>query len=141
MSQNHHSSSAAAAEPGHPPHEHSDVNVRGILAFCVGLIVVALIVHGGIYLLFRFFTAQESAQATTEYPLAVGQERVPPEPRLQTNPRGDLQELRMQEEQLLGSYGWVDKDAGVVRIPVEQALKLTLQRGLPSRAAAGSTGK
>jgi hypothetical protein len=141
MSEIHHSSSAAGAEPGHPPHEHSDVDIRGILAFCVGLIVVALIVQGSIYLLFRYFTAQEAARTTTEYPLAVGQERLPPEPRLQTNPRGDLQELRTREEELLGSYGWVDKDSGVVRIPVEQALKLTLERGLPARAGTGSTGK
>ena len=34
---------------------------------------------------------------------------------------------------MLGSYGWVDKNAGVVRIPIDAAMKLTLERGLPAR--------
>ena len=58
---------------------------------------------------------------------------MPPEPRLQTNPREDLRELRAKEDELLGSYGWVDKNAGVVRIPIEDAMKLTVERGLPAR--------
>jgi len=58
---------------------------------------------------------------------------VPPEPRLQTNPRQDLSDLRAREDQTLSSYGWVDRNAGVVRIPIDQAIKLTLERGLPAR--------
>ena len=69
-----------------------------------------------------------------EYPLASSQgDRLPPEPRLQTNPREDLRTLRAKEDELLGSYGWVDKNAGVVRIPIEDAMKLTVERGLPAR--------
>ena len=59
---------------------------------------------------------------------------MPPEPRLQTNPREDLSELRASEDELLDSYGWVDKNAGVVRIPIDEAMKLTLRARVCRRA-------
>ena len=55
--------------------------------------------------------------------------------RLQAHPRQDLKELREAEDALLKSYGWVDKNEGVIRIPIDEAMKLVLQRGLPSRPA------
>ena len=74
------------------------------------------------------------ASSQLEFPLAAGQEnRLPPEPRLQTNPRQDMKDLREEEDARLRSYGWVDRNAGVVRIPLDEAMKLTLQRGLPAR--------
>jgi hypothetical protein len=115
-------------------HEHSDVNIRAILGFGAGLFVVAVVVHLIIYALFGYFTRREGVRVPAEYPLAAAQERrEPPEPRLQTNPRQDLADLRAKEDDLLGSYGWVDKNAGVVRIPIDAAMKLTLERGLPAR--------
>ena len=115
-------------------HEESDVNIRAILGFGGVLIVATGFVFVLIWLLFRSFNAREARQAPLMYPLAAGQDdRVPPEPRLQTNPREDLADLREREDALLRSYGWVDKNAGVVRIPIDDAIKLTLQRGLPSR--------
>jgi hypothetical protein len=78
--------------------------------------------------------AVQSASGGLTYPLAAGQEdRLPPEPRLQTNPRADLKDLRDSEERVLESYSWVDRNGGVVRIPIDEAMKLTLQRGLPAR--------
>jgi hypothetical protein len=69
-----------------------------------------------------------------EFPLAAGQEsRLPPEPRLQTNPRQDLRDLRSAEDTVLTGYGWVDKNAGIARIPIGEAMKLTVERGLPAR--------
>ncbi len=116
-------------------HEESDVNIRAILGFAAGLIVVAIVIHVAIWGLFRFFDARATHQAEQpEYPLAAKQEqRLPPEPRLQTNPRQDLADLRAAEDVTLSTYGWVDRNAGVVRIPIDEAMKLTLQRGLPSR--------
>jgi hypothetical protein len=118
-------------------HEESDVNIRAIFGFGIGLFVVAVVVHVAIYLLFVFFSnRQETANSVRQYPLAAGQEnRLPPEPRLQTNPRQDLLDLRAQEDQLLNGYSWVDRNTGIVRIPIDEAIKLTLQRGLPSRNA------
>ena len=129
-----------ADHPGGPTdnvevhHEESDVNIRAIFGFGAALLVVAVVVHLVIYVLFGFFDEREGRGAPAEYPLAAAQEnRVPPEPRLQTTPREDLSELRANEDAILSSYGWVDRNAGVVRIPIDAAMKLTLERGLPAR--------
>jgi hypothetical protein len=115
-------------------HEESDVNFRAIVGFGAALIVVAAVVHLLIYVLFGYFSSREGAAVPAEYPLAAAQgDRQPPEPRLQTDPRQDLADLRAKEDELLNSYGWVDKNAGIVRIPIDTAMKLTLERGLPAR--------
>ena len=119
-------------------HETSDVNIRGILAFGAGLLISAVIIHFLVWLLFAYFVSRESQLAVRQFPLAAEQQnRLPPEPRLQANPRQDLADLRRREDALLGSYGWVDKNAGIVRIPIGEAMKLTLERGLPVREETG----
>jgi hypothetical protein len=121
-------------------HEESDVNIRAIFGFGLGLLAVGVVVHVLVWLLFLSFTAGEQAQSPPRYSLAAADaERLPPEPRLQTAPRQDLIDLRAQEQQLLQTYGWVDRNAGVVRIPIEDAIRLTLERGLPVRP--GAKGK
>ena len=59
--------------------------------------------------------------------------RLPSAPRLQTSPTSDLQQLLEAENAKLNSYGWIDKSAGVVRIPINRAMDLLAQRGLPAR--------
>ena len=119
-----------------PRHEASDVSIGAIFGFGAALVVVALLINLLTYVLFRYFEAREGRPVTAQYPLAVGQEgRVPPEPRLQTDPRQDLADLRARDNETLTTYGWVDRNAGVVRIPIDEAMKLTLERGLPSRQA------
>lgn len=124
-------------------HEESDVNIRAIFGFAIGLFVVAVVVHIGIYFLFVFLANREArGSAVRAYPLSIGQEdRLPPEPRLQTNPKQDLRDLRAIEDQILNGYRWIDRNAGVVGIPVSEAMKLTLQRGLPARPAAPETAQ
>jgi hypothetical protein len=123
-------------------HEESDVNVRGVLGFAAGLLVTAVLIQFMVWLLFVYFSGREAARVAPEYPLAAGEQtRVPPEPRLQTNPREDLRALRAREDAVLNSYGWVDKTAGVVRIPIDEAIRLTVQRGLPVRQGSGRTRK
>jgi hypothetical protein len=115
-------------------HETSDVNIRAILGFGLGLIVVAVFIHFTVWLLFMFFEGREARRVAAEFPLAVGQEsRQPPEPRLQTDPRGDLRDLRQQEDDILSSYGWVNKASGEVRIPIGEAMRHVVARGLPVR--------
>jgi len=117
-------------------HETTDVNIRGIFTFGLGLLVAGMVIHVAVWLLFRFFAEREAHRVTPEFPMAIGLEsRLPPEPRLQTNPRQDLLDLRSQEDAILGSYGWLDKSAGVVRIPIDRAMRLTIERGLPARPA------
>ena len=115
--------------------EASDVYALSVAGFGAGLIVAAALIHLFVWLLFTYFSTREAQRVAPQFPLATGQiERLPPEPRLQTNPREELRELQAQEDAVLGSYGLVDKDKGVVRIPIDEAMKLTVQRGLPARA-------
>jgi hypothetical protein len=62
---------------------------------------------------------------------------VPPVPRLQVAPAQELQQWYVAEEEILQSYGWVNKEAGIVRIPIARAMELLVERGLPSRDEQG----
>jgi len=137
MAEMHLPHAAGSADNPEVHHESSDVNIRAIFGFALGLLVTGVIIHFLVWVLFQYFTAREGRVVAPRFPLAVTQgTRVPPEPRLQTNPRQDLSDFRAREDQLLSSYGWVDKNAGVVRIPIDRAMKLTLERGLPARGTA-----
>jgi hypothetical protein len=137
MTETHYPGAAAHGSDAENPtthHETSDINIRGVFVFGIGLTVAAVLIHFMVWLLFMFFNGRESAKTMVQFPLAIGQEnRLPPEPRLQTNPREDLRDLRASEDAILNGYGWVDKNKGVVHIPISEAMKLTLQRGLPVR--------
>jgi hypothetical protein len=118
-------------------HQEDALDFGAVIKTGVGLVVVTLISYGivlGVYAGLERFNADSGER---RYPLAAGQEnRLPPEPRLQTNPKQDLRDLRALEADTLDHYSWVDRNGGVVRIPIENAMRLTLERGLPSRAAA-----
>lgn len=60
-------------------------------------------------------------------------------PRLQLAPDVDLQAFRAREDAELNSYGWIDRTAGVVRIPIDRAMELIAQRGLPARSETNKT--
>ena len=142
MAHPHESPVASGSHPHSPDKRDSDVDIRAIFTFGVGLLVSAIVIQGLIWLLFRAFEGREATRNVPSYPLAAGQDsRLPPEPRLQTDPRGDLGELRAHENTVLSTYGWVDKASGVVRIPIDEAMKITIQRGLPARSGAGDAPK
>ena len=129
-----HSPDRAQVETPAVGHETTDADIGGIYLFALGLMVTLVIVYLVVWMLFAFFTGAEARRAVRQYPLAAGQQdRMPPPPRLQINPREDLRELRAREDAVLNSYGWVDKNASVARIPIGEAMKLTVQRGLPVR--------
>ena len=129
-----HHDGTRVATPG-PGHETSDVYLGGVFVFALGLLVTLVIVYLLTWMLFAVLAKRETAHSLPQYPLAAGREdRLPPEPRLQTNPREDLRQLRAAEDAVLNSYGWVDKSQGVAHIPIDEAMKLTVQRGLPVRA-------
>lgn len=118
-------------------HEESDVNVSAIIRYGVGLIVIAAVVHVFLWWLLGVYEGQHERAQTQAYPMAAGQQnRLPPAPRFQENPQEELQELRARQKALLEGYGWVNKEAGVARIPIEEAMKMIVARGLPVREAA-----
>ena len=121
--------------PAGAGHEHTDANSRIIWKFIMWLVVAAVIIHFGLALLFNLFVEQRVERTAPRYPLAVDEgPRMPPEPRLQRFPREDIMNFRTNEEAVLQNYGWVDKNAGTVRIPIHDAMRLMLERkALPSR--------
>jgi hypothetical protein len=134
----HHPEQRAAAEP---TYERNDVNVRGVLVFGLGLVLASAVILLLMWWLLNALTVREAGQDRPPSPVAVRPgESVPPEPRLQVSPSHDMGELRAGEEALLHSYGWVDRQAGVVRIPIERAMQVLLERGLPTRARGEGDG-
>lgn len=127
-------------------HEHSDVNIRAILMFAAGLVVVAVVVHVLMALMFRWFegqarkndpqlsplsaTAPAMPQTTTESPF-FGHARGGAQ--LLTNEPLALEKLRTEEDKRLRGYGWVEGKPGVAHMPVDEAKKLILERGIPTR--------
>lgn len=117
-------------------HETSDANVRGIVYTGTGLAVVIVLAGLIGYALFEFLVRHPLTGFTS--PMSdSGAQRFPPAPRIEDRPAAELENLRKQDEQNLTTYGWVDKNSGVVRIPVDRAIELQLQRGFPTRKERG----
>jgi hypothetical protein len=121
-------------KPAAPGYEGRDANVRWIVRLGLGLAVLTLLVVLGMRLLFDFFVSREKARDLPPPPLA-GSRAPYTGPRLQVAPAVELGEMRAAEEAILESYGWVDRDAGRVRIPIERAMDLIVERRLPAREA------
>ncbi len=113
-------------------YEKRDVNPRAILWVGVAILISAVIIHFAVWGLFDQFNKSEAHKGKPPASLVNTKPQPPPQrPRLQTDAPADLQELRMREDAALESYGWVDREKGVVHIPVERAMELLVERGLP----------
>jgi hypothetical protein len=144
---------------GHGSFERQDLQPSGILYFLltivVGIVICVVLLKG----LFAVLDRREKAEQPPVNPLVTN---VPedtrhiapgypqsafPNPKLEEDERGRLNGIRLTEDQVLDSYGWVDEKAGTVHIPIERAIDLLVQRGLPVReqgpvaTAATPTGK
>src|SRR5258707_142839 len=116
-----HEQPGAGPQPGHAgvSHERRDINVFQVTAFGIGLLLGCIVTVFVIWALFVFLYPREDAK-NAETPAALmmkDQNNLPPEPRLQANPKVELKDLRSDEAAILNSYGWVNPDKGVVRIP------------------------
>jgi hypothetical protein len=130
-------------------HEKSDVDVRALIWFVVIFIAFAIVTHVLLYFMFKFFAS--IARGSTNAPLTSiarpADAGVPPSPRLQPfptkettgemtspvagTPAVDMVQMRQDQQNALTQPGWVDKEKGIVRIPINDAKRLVLQRGLP----------
>ena len=114
-----------------PGYETRDVNIRGAYTFALTLFAVLVIVIFGMRGLFwHFESTQPLGPETTPFKSA---RELPPTPRLQVDPRQDLAHMKEQQQEILNSYGWADQGTGKVHIPIDRAMDLLLQRGLPVR--------
>lgn len=117
-----------SAEQG-PRYERMDGPVRGILGFGLGLATIVLISLGLLQALFGFFQRGVEEADVPRHPLA--EEVVqPPEPRLLADPDGYWDDYLAEQEERLSTPAWIDRDAGVVRVPVDRAIDLVLEEGL-----------
>ncbi len=128
--------------PENAEHEHTDIEPTIASKFAVWLAVAMVLSAGIVYGTFWFFEAQESdaSRAAQIFPLAAGQVRQPQGPRLQTQPFKDIYQLRQGEREKLTTYGWVDQGAGVVRIPIEDALRIMSERGMVTSSPQAPAG-
>jgi hypothetical protein len=116
-------------------HETRDVNVFQISAFGIGLLLACIVTVFAMWVMFRFLFAREDAKNLSNPAAAMMSERQtePPKPNLQAEPRLELKDLRGNEDTMLHSYGWIDSGKGIVRIPIDQAIDIVVQKGLPSK--------
>jgi len=115
-------------------HEERDVRARPVVLAALGLAVICIVAGVLMHLLFNLFASMASYQSAVPSPLAgVYGQKAPPAPRLQTAPLQDLTTLRARDAALLDGYGWVNREDGIVRIPVERAIEVLAARGLPAR--------
>ena len=121
--------------PPEARHEHTDIDPAVGYKFAAWLALAMLLSFGIVYGTFKFFDSQENAANTAarRFPMAAGVTRPVPAPSLQTQPFRDIYLLRDDEAKKLQSYGWVDQEGGVARIPLDRAMDLMLQRGFPTR--------
>ena len=121
---------------GQSTYEQRDVSFPPIVLTSFILLAVVLLSFVTMWWLLNSLTVREVERQGPISAVRLEQRReLPPEPRLQAQPLRDMQELRAAEDALLEKYGWIDESAGVVRIPLDRALELTAERGLPSQGA------
>jgi hypothetical protein len=136
--------------PTQPPanggYEHSDIGVAGVLYFLLGLFVAGLAVYFVVNGLYSILDSRTEAEQTPVNPLVMTAPKDTrhidktyphasfPDPKLEEDERGQLNGIRLKEEQTLSTYDYVDKSAGTIRIPIDRAMDLIAQRGLPTRS-------
>jgi len=134
---------------GHDGFEHEDLRASGPVYFMAGLALTMIVLYAIVFGMYRFLDNYTSVHQPALSPMATaetdtrsithGDVQTFPEPRLEENERTELRSYGKEEERKLATYDWVDKSKGVVRIPIERAMDLIVQRGLPVHAA-GSPG-
>ena len=124
-------------------HEKGDVSIRGLVKFGVGLVALGIAANLLVWGMFTYFNTNAQKSQAPPAPMFQG-DQLPPEPRLQGAPGHqasaleDLLEMHEREDKILGSYGWVDQQSGVVHIPIEDAKRLIVKRGTEGSFEAAS---
>ncbi len=119
-------------------YEKSDVEIKVVVLFLAGLAVLLLVVMllmTGLYDVLEF----KFERTGTEVSPLVDIVQIPPGPRLQANPAEELVLVQGWEEERLNSYQWVDEDTGTFRIPIDRAIQIISETGLPARESGGDS--
>jgi len=133
--------------------EREDLGSKPIIAFIITVVVTGVVVYYALWGMFKVLDTYERKQQKSVSPLVNAEmdtresdqqvtarkvNQVFPEPRLEDNERTELNDIRYGEEEKLNSSGWVDEKTGVAHIPIERAMQLIAQRGLPTTPQAGT---
>ena len=110
-------------------HELRDPGYKGLFALMALLAVVVIGAWLSMEALFAFFESRRERNEPPPSPLF--DTALPSQPRLETTPGALLEDLRTAEDALLNSYEWTDRATGKVRIPIDRAIDVIAERGLP----------
>ncbi|MGA2041164.1 MAG: hypothetical protein ABSH42_17940 [Bryobacteraceae bacterium] len=139
MAENKHGQHAAPDAPvdlSRPElrHERTDADIFALSKFAIALLLLCIASFGLVFAMFRYFEGKYGGvlpRATQS--LTLDARRLPPAPQLEVTETQDLAAQRAAESQILTSYGWVDREHGIVRIPISQAIDLLAASHLPAR--------
>lgn len=136
MAGNKHDLERPQEEVPQPGYERTDVDVWVIGKFGIALVLVCVASLGILMGVFHYLITREGPPPPKASYFVLGDAtKQPPAPQLESSPVLDLQRERAAEDQILNSYAWIDKQQGIVRIPIDKAIDLQLQKGLPTRPA------
>jgi hypothetical protein len=125
--------------PGGTPEFDRELDTRAVWTFAGGLLAVMVVVGALMWGMLVLFKDRARKEDPAPSPIAeANQERLPPEPRLQSDPTLDVTTLRANEDAILTTYGWVDRGAGIGRLPIDRAIELIAVTGLPPTPATGA---
>lgn len=115
-------------------HEVKDAHVMPIIITGAGLALTAAVAGLVVYVIFQYLAGHPPTTAPSN-PMATVGPQIPPAPRIEEHPAIELEQLHKQEDETLSTYGWIDKKAGKVRIPIDRAMELELERGFAAPPA------
>jgi hypothetical protein len=124
------------------PVAEDGLSYRGIVWFVVILVATTAFCQLLVWGMFELSSARASGAEAPRPPLAgpapghMEPPALPPGPNLLTNEPMNLRTFRVTEDAALSTYGWIDQNAGIVRIPIDRAKELALERGLFTAAPA-----
>jgi hypothetical protein len=108
----------------------TELDMRTIVGFSVGVIVVTLLAAAVMWWMSALFKHQEEAKDRAPSPIPEARlDSIPPGPRLQASPPRDMDELRARDREALKTYGWIDQAHGIARIPVDRAIEILAEKG------------
>jgi hypothetical protein len=125
--------------PAETAHDDREIDARNIARFSIGVLVLTAVAMGVMWLADGWLTKSERASHAPPPPMATERPLAPPDPKLQPSPGAGLAQLRAEEEAQLHAYRWIDREEGVVQIPIDRAIELLARRGLPARRQGPAT--
>lgn len=119
--------------------ETKDVQTKPILRFLFFLAIAVVLSYGVTWVIYRGLVHYWAGTYDTPMPSRTSSEPIlPPEPRLQgmpghpNDPQLDWREKLKEDTAANSKFGWVNEQEGIAQIPVKDAMKLIVEKGLPA---------